>query len=462
MSKDIFTPDKEHAAARENYALIDALYMNAENFRASGYVKKRPRENQDDFAYRLANTYVPAGVPETVIQSLGKLFEKSESVTLGQDAPQAIVEYAENIDGRGNSMQVFASDMAADILKYGCSIVFVDYGNIEKYKTDFLYAHGRLPNADEIPSDINRPYVVLYSPSQVLGGKQQWLGGKYVMTELRLQSGGNVRLFSLEGGVFSISEYERTEGGEIKQLGDTVYPTDISGKNLAEIPIIISYASKLSIAGIGASVPPLLRLAENTVKLVNAESCLDALINITQVAILLIKTDDEMPKDALAVGEQAGVTMSSASDMKYVEASGSAANLGVQQVERIRGEREQLGLNSLLTRQPGGIAATTAALATMQANSQLHAIAIALKDALERIIQAFGVYLGLGIDGGGSVSYSPELRPLQDGTAATNVLALLLASGIIDTKTAIEIAARRVPELEGIDSNEVYGRLTLM
>lgn len=101
------------------WPVIDALMGGTAAMRKAGetYLPQQPREDDEDYQYRLKTATLFPAYSRTVGVMAGKPFSKQ--AVLSEDTPERIRELAENIDGEGRSLHVFAADLMQEAISAG-------------------------------------------------------------------------------------------------------------------------------------------------------------------------------------------------------------------------------------------------------------------------------------------------------------------------------------------------------
>jgi hypothetical protein len=113
---------------------------------------------------------------ETINQNVGRVF--AEPIQLGENVPDALREFAKDVDLEGTRLDVWAQAFFSLAMQYGLSHALVDFPRVdaEQVKT----------KADEKATGA-RPYVTMLNPRQVIGWKSKMVGGKVQLTALRIK-----------------------------------------------------------------------------------------------------------------------------------------------------------------------------------------------------------------------------------------------------------------------------------
>jgi hypothetical protein len=138
------------------------------------YLPKFEAETQKDWDARVAMTFVADHYATTLTEHVGLVM--AEPITLGDDVPPAIAELAEDIDGEGNHLDVFAQTSLDAALDLGHCVLFTDYPDASDFKN----------RGDERQAQ-SRPYVQLYPADDVLSWRSATVGGVKVLVQIVLR-----------------------------------------------------------------------------------------------------------------------------------------------------------------------------------------------------------------------------------------------------------------------------------
>ena len=105
---------------REAYEGTDALLANARR-----YLPKHKKEKAEDYNARVAHSAAFNAYGITITGLLGLAFAKEP--TLGADVPRQLKAHAENIDGRGTPLALFARNLAEEGMVVGSTGFMVLY-----------------------------------------------------------------------------------------------------------------------------------------------------------------------------------------------------------------------------------------------------------------------------------------------------------------------------------------------
>lgn len=409
-----------------HWPVIDALLGGTAAMRKAGktYLPQQPREDDQDYQYRLSTATLFPAYSRTVGVMAGKPFSKQ--VTLSEDTPPRIVELAENIDGEGRSLHVLAADLMAEAVSAGFGGILVDFTKTE----------GQARTVADERAMGARPYWVHIKHGQILGWRTHKVAGIVQLAQLRIAETAEVkdgdfgsktvnRVRVLEPGIWKL--YEEGSGGfQLKEEGTTT---------LKVIPFVPIYGKRL---GFMRGHPPLLDLAHQNVKHWQDQSDQDDSARFARKRLLVfIGLDAE--SDLTASSSQA-IKIPQGGDAKVIQGSAESVTVGRTELEALEAQMIQTGAE-LLVSQPGQRTATEAANDAEANKSELQRIVETFEDSLDQALQFTADWLGL--PDGGSASLFKDFAAGSLSEATAQLLVTMQGQGIITKATVIREQQRR-------------------
>src|SRR5450830_569490 len=161
---DVRTQSAEAAKLNEDCALIAALLGGTKTMRAAGkkYLPQWPGEDSESYDLRLAVATLFPAYARTIDVLSAKPFSKP--VTLGEDVPERLKPWLQDVDLSGRNLHSFLSEVAQEALGYGFSGILVDYPPTVDEEGRALYP----TKAAELTAGV-RPYFVQIHPQNILG-----------------------------------------------------------------------------------------------------------------------------------------------------------------------------------------------------------------------------------------------------------------------------------------------------
>jgi hypothetical protein len=429
------SPEVEAMAC--HWPIIDALMGGTAAMRAARekYLPHQPREDKEDYEYRLKTATLFPAFPRTVGVMAGKPFSKQ--ATMSDGTPDRIRQLAENIDGEGRSLHVFAADLMQEAVSAGFGGILVDFT-----RTD---GQART-QADEKQMGA-RPYWVHIKHEQILGWRTHKVAGITTLSQLRIAERAEVedgefgvkcvnRVRVLEPGLWRLYE-EATAGYTLVEQGATT---------LQVIPFVPIYGRRL---GFMRGHPPLLDLANLNVKHWQHQSTQDNSADFARRRLLVFIGLDEA-NDLTASSSQA-IKLPVGGDAKIIQGSAESVTVGRAELDALEDQMIQTGAE-LLTKEPGDRSATEAANDAEANKSELQRIVETFEDSLDLALQYTAMWLGMP-EGGNVTLYKDFLTMSMSEASAQMVLAMQQA-GLITKKTAIREEQRRGVVSADIDPEE--------
>jgi hypothetical protein len=435
----VATPSTAYARAAVAWDLPRSLMGGTTAMRLKGktYLPQEPGESNEAYDNRLSRTTLFNAFRKTVKDMTGKVFARP--IVIGDDVPDTIRSYCENIDLTGRHLNIFARDVFEDGMQTGISFIMAD----------MPYADPTATRRDDIVSG-RRPYLVHVKAEDLIGWKTEIIGGKETLTQVRIreriteddmtnpyQEKDVIQIRVLEPGrwyTFRSTEAERA------------YTPHAEGTtSLDFIPIAPIYINRMDFM-LGS--PPLEDLADLNVSHWQSQSDQRNILHVARVPILFGAGFDETA--TMVVGAN---TMARSADpnakLSYVEHSGAAIGAGQKDLEQIELQMQAMGLQ-LLVPKPGQTA-TGEARDEAKETSTLSMMAQALQDGLEQALGFMAQFEGLGADAGGSLVVNQDFGSIKVDGVELNVLMASTSGGLITHKTYLNELKRRGSLSEDID-----------
>jgi len=362
-----------------------ALMSGTAGMRKEGtrYLPKFKAEAEDDYQSRLHSSWLFNALRKTIKDMTGRVFDSPIEI---QDAPQQIINMAEDIDMQGRDLSVFAAEVFKDAFVPGVSYIMVE---APRRNADTTRA--------EAAAQGLRPYLVHLRVEDVLGFQAGLFGNVLALSQLRIMES-----VTEPDPKDEFSQIEVEQVRVLDRLPDGVqvrlYRED-SKKHWAlvdeytteapEITVIPFYAQR---TGFFTGEPVLEDLTDVNIAHWQSQSDQRNILHFARVPILFAsgRGDDE----PLTISAGTAVTSRDpAATLQWVEHSGKAIDAGRQDLKDLEFQMQTLGLQLLVARAQS---ATGAALDAIKETSTLAMMADSLKDALEQALQWMAFYAGLG------------------------------------------------------------------
>ena len=409
-----------------HWGVIEALMGGTTAMRAAkeAYLPKQPREDQEDYDYRLKTSTLFPAFARTVGVMTGKPFAKE--LTLSEDVPDVIKELAQDIDGEGRSLHAFCADLMSEAVSIGFGGILVDFTRTE----------GKARTQAEEKAIGARPYWVHVKHSQILGWKTGKVNGKPGLLQLRIAETAEV-----DDGEYDVKTVNRVRvlmpgAWELWEEGAGGWTLFDSGTTtLKVIPFVPIYGLR---RGFMRGHPPLLELAHQNVKHWQHQSTQDGSGEFARRRMLvLIGIDSERD---ITVGSGYALNLPKDADIKVVQGSTESVTVGRTELEALEGQMIQTGAE-LLTAKPGQRTATEAANDAEANKSDLQRLVETFEDSGDQALQFTADWLGLPQGGHMSLFKDFAAGSLSDATAQ---LILSFQQGGLITKRQALVEAQRI------------------
>lgn len=437
-SADPSTPSLAHASLAPLWAMIKAILAGAKTIRAAGetYLKKFPAESKEEYARRNDSAPWRPEFEDAVRAISAKPF--TDEAKLAGEPSTDIKALAEDIDGRGNNLNVFAKDVFEGGVTLGAHGILVDFPTMRPGAT---LAEEKAAGA--------RPYWVSVGADEIIALRTTKVGAREIVTQLRLREIATVqdgfeektveKIRVLEPGRWQV--WHQVESATTRQKE---WQVEAEGTlTLDEVPFVFYATAKR----VGAQYvrPPLLDLADMQIELYRQLSNKEQIFTIAGSPML---SADGMsaPTDGSAVETGPGRVLYApgaegvTTGWKYVQPD--AANLKEirEDCEATIEDMRRLGLQPMLPK-TGNVTATASGVEAAKAHTAVGTWANGLKDALE---QAF-VFTAKWMKSSESVSVSvhTDFGIALQGVEEIKVLLESYKAGIISRETLIDELIRR-------------------
>lgn len=428
MADKVNDPSAEVQAMQDRVAHIEALLGGTVAMRAAKktYLPQMPREDDEDYKFRLDTATLFPAFARTVSVMSGKPF--SNELTLSEDVPEAIQELASNIDGQNRSLHVFAFEAVREAIAYGFCGILVDYTKTE----------GRARTKADEAAIGARPHWIFVKHSDIIGWRTRTMNGAIDLAQLRLLE--SITVPDGEFGSKSVQQvrvwepdawrlYEEDEDGQEYLLVDEGVNT------LGRVPFVPIYGRR---TGFMAGWPPLLDLAHLNVKHWQHQSTQDNSTEFARRRLLIFKGLDD--KNDLSASTSEAIILPADGDAKIIQGSAESVTVGRAELMALEEQMVRTGAELLAPR--GGMRTATEAANDASANrSELQSIVEAAEDGLDAALQLTASWLGL--PDGGRVSLYKDFLTMTLSEASSQMVLAMQGAGLITRETAIREQQRR-------------------
>lgn len=436
------TPSSDYEAMLPAWTKVETILDGQAAMQAAGttYLPQFPNETDADYEYRRQNAKFTNIYADIVENLSSKPF--SEEVTLDDGAGDRFKQLAEDIDGRGNNLHVFASEVFFGGVNCAVDWIFVD----------FTKARPRpdgqpLSLADEKLQGL-RPYWVRVPAKRMLAaytdtvrGKEIFVHARMLETVTRRDGWGEVsvnrirvlnrepifetvgdtitdRVVDYAPATYEVWEKKTRGNGRLTSSWSMVESGAVTIGEIALVPFV---TGRRKGAGWQFSLP-LQGVADLQVEHFQAETALKHIKELTAFPMLAgngVQPQLEGGKPVPApVGPQAVLYAPPFGDSgqhgewAFIEPSAESLKFLAEEVAAIEAQMRELGRQPLTA--TAGITVVTAALASQKASSAVQAWALALKDALEQAFMFTAKWLNI------PVTEAPQVKVFTDFALEAN------------------------------------------
>ncbi len=449
MTNLVSTPLPEYTALKDRLALPNTLMGGTEAMKEAGtkYLPQEPAESGPAYKIRLARTTLFNAFKRTIEKLKGEVFSKD--VKLGDDVPEQIKGWCENIDLQGLNISRFSQEVFKAALKDKVAYILVDYPQADGVET----------LADEITSDI-RPYWVLITSDRMIGPpRYEMVNGKRVMVQVRFTENHTVpdgdygtkelkRIRVLNRDSFEVWEEKDSDKGESEWV------------KIGEGPITLGFIPLVPV--IFDDEPPLENLAYLNLAHWQLDSdyrqTLHQMVPMWFAKGVVDSNGKALGEDGCTVATGAGRIIGSTNpeaDLKGIALSNDPAKAMEAELKNIEDRMALFGLTLMLPK-GGQVTATQSASDKSENDSALRGWAMILKDCLEVALSYTAQWAKLG-DKGGSVTVNTDFRAFSN--VDLDSIGKLVIAGKLPVEVYIEEAKRRGTMMDSWDAVEIMSML---
>jgi hypothetical protein len=395
---DLDKPSRDNSAMSEYWSLVADIVTGAKAIRAKGelYLPKFPEENQENYDFRLKCSKFTNVYRDMIEQLSAKPFE--ETIKLPEGTPSQIEEFANDVDGAGNSLSVWAVTSFFNAINDAISWIFIDY-------TKSIPEPGRVRSiADEQAAGL-RPYWTRVLASNVLEVRTALVNGSKELTFVRIlevvDSKTFVRILERQGDIVNWFLYEKkVDGVKIEWILVDAGPITIGVIPL--VPIITGRRNGET----WQFYPPMRDAADLQIELYQEESGLKHISQLTAFPMLAgngiapPRAADGKTIEKLRVGPSTVLYGppnpggGAAGNWSYVEPGASSLEFLQKKVDKTTESLRELGRQPL-TAQSTNVTVITSAVAAGKANTAVGMWAYGLQDAIDNALMITGLWYGI-------------------------------------------------------------------
>ena len=428
------------------------------------YLRKEREEPDEEYKKRLERTAFDNLYTPTIKGYTGLLSQ----FRLSEDTASSIISKIDNIDGQGNSLEVFLSDADDLVLRDGCVAFLVDFP-----KTDGL---------DIIsPLDLERsglsPYLSLIDRQNIINWDFEIEAGITYLSFIVLRTNRSVKVGKY--GSESATIYREFRRGNAESNYKCIYLEwqIVTIKNIDYAELIndpLAYPKQnIPIALYSttdrnplSTLPPFINAANLNVQLLRKQSELDEVMHKINMPVPVRRgmqpvVDPSSPTGmrypAVVIGPNSIQELPVDGDFRFEEPTGAAIAATEQNIKSLRGAIDRVSLAFLSGDKSGAMTATEALLNTAQVTTTIYGIARRKESVVQLVFELWVGYTGEPIGGTIAIDDSIIKMPVSDQGAQV----ILDAMGVsISRELGFEILKDRHWLPEGTSIEAELDRLT--
>jgi hypothetical protein len=381
-------PGADWEAMAPYWEQVDTILHGAEAMREARekYLPRFPNEPLAHYLFRL-RTAKFTNVFRDIIEGLAsKPF--AQELALADEALERFSAMAEDVDGRGNSLHVFAAETFFNGIARAIDWILIDYTRSEGARTVAEErATGARPYWVHVPST-----AVIDIRSEVIEGREQLTHVRVMETPARVRQFDRVRTDT--GYVVTWRVLEQDDEGEWPQVDQGVI-------TLPEIPMV-PFVTGRRIGSKWQFHPPMRDAADLQVELFQEETGLKYIKTMSAFPMLAGNgvtppvngdgTPQTVPVGPMSVLYAPPGNDGNHGEWKFIAPPADLLRFLAEDIEKTTKQMRELGRQPL-TAQSGNLTKITTAVAAAKGNSAVQMWALGLKDALEQALKYTAMWM---------------------------------------------------------------------
>jgi hypothetical protein len=488
------TRSSDYEAMEPFWTMVETILGGAASMRQAGgggsnpnpYLPRFPNETLADYQYRRDNAKFTNIYAEIASSLASKPF--AEEVQVAADAGDQFKALAEDIDGRGNNLHVFAGEVFYHGINSAIDWVLVDYTKARPRQD------GRVLSIAEERRQGLRPYWVRVPAKRMLAVYTDTVRGQEVIIHARIWETLKQRVGFIETSVERIRVFDRAPVYEaladgtmsdrvIDYLPATfeVYEQRLVSSARGEasqwqsveagpvtigvIPLV-PFITGRRIENTWQFVPPLQDAAHLQIEHFQQETALKSIKELTAFPMLAGNGVAPMTENGqvaqVPVGPRSVLYAPPNGDAAqhgewtFIEPSSESLRFLASDVEATEKQLRELGRQPLIE---GQVTVYQAGMNAQKANSAVQAWALALKDALEQAFVLTAAWLNLGSADAPEVRVFTDFEVGMDDDKGLDTLSLARKNGDISRETYWEELRRRNVLSADFEPDQEHDRL---
>lgn len=462
---------ESYEAMEKRWNLVRMVYDGTEAMRENykDLLWQSPAESPEEFQRRGGQAEMFPAFKQTVDGLVGVVFRVEPQ--LGEDVPATIQALAENIDGQGNHLVVFAKEVFREAMRDGHVGVLVD--------APVAPDGGFRTRGQEQRAGL-KPYWIKIAPDDILSFRVMIVNGLLVLKQIVFKE-----VSVIEDGLFTSGvevlyrKYKLEDDGrvtfrvwtqdQVDEWTEDSYKTPtLEGviANQTSIPFVAIYGGP-RIAPL-VSRPPLLDLAYTNIAHANVVSDRRNGLHAALHPILVTKgrrqrkkQDGSGEENDQLVGPNIGIDLPADpnADAKYVEHQGHALGAGRDETQDLEKRMAAMGLAMLQSDTRAAETAEAKRIDKDEKTANLSSAARSLQDGMELLLAYTANFLKESTGGSVIINRDFEIKPIE----ATMITALsnMVANGQFSLETLWDFMKRNGVLPEDFSSEDELARILM-
>ena len=345
------------------------------------FLNKYDKEPQEVYEARVNNSFFYGAFRESVDWQTGRVF--SREIQLKEGYPEQIDPFLEDVDGSGNSLNIFCQNVFKDSIIKGFSNVLVDFPVAQPGQTA----------ADDRQ---RMPRLVHVKPENLLAAYRDEDGelyhAKIIFNKVAVDENGNefclqiLNVFNMVDGVVVHQMFSRDgQDGEFLEL--TEGPQVLS---LSYIPLLTFYSTPPEMDYVVNNV--MNDLIDLNISHYRQTSSYLFTLERTACPTLVAKGLDPQNEQVIVGPGRSIITQNEQADVSWMEYNGSSIESARSSISDTERKMATIG-SDILTGQPGTMTATQRAIDSAQQNSRVESLAKQFQDFLTDVLSVAGEWM---------------------------------------------------------------------
>lgn len=469
------TPSSDYLAMCDYWEAVSAILGGAKTMRAAGqkYLPKFPQEDPADYEFRRKNAKFTNVFRDIVENLAAKPFTEEVSLKDGS-ASERVKTLAEDIDGKGNHLNVFAQSTFFTGIAYAITWILVDY-------TKGVPPQATIKQEKEIGA---RPWWVHIPAQRLLAIYSDTVGGVEVFTHARIQEDvverngygettkKRVRVFNrapivgADGAVsgYSPATWQVFEEQSLAGQSEKIWVEIESGNVTIGVIPLVPFTTGRRIGSAWQLAPSMQDCVDLQIELYQQESGLKNIKESTAFPMVSgngvapAMGPDQKPLP-LQIGPKSVLyapprDQGAPGSWTFIEPGAQSMKFLAEDIKETIQQLRELGRQPL-TAQTGNLTVVTTAFAAQKGNSAIQAWALNLKDSLEQALVITAKWLGETQEAEVHIDTDFDVGLNDDKDRDT--LIAMRAAGDLSQRTLWEEMRRRAilsPDFEADDEEE--------